>query len=101
MNKDLAAVLMTNLIKNAIVHGAKGGPVEVVIASDSISVKNFGGDVALDRALLFERFKKNSSDKGSTGLGLAISKAIADKYKLQLVYNYSDGHEFRLRFPIG
>lgn len=101
MNKDLAAVLMTNLIKNAIVHGEDGGQVEVVITSNSISVKNFGGDVALDRALLFERFKKDSSDKGSTGLGLAISKAIADKYKLRLVYNYSDGHEFQLRFPIG
>lgn len=79
MNKDLAAVLITNLIKNAIVHGAEGRPVEVVIEADSVSVRNFSGDVPLDRAQLFKRFKKKSPDKGSTGLGLAISKAIADK----------------------
>lgn len=99
MNKDLAAVLITNLIKNAVVHGAEGRSVEILIAADSISVRNFGGAVALDQTHFFKRFKKNSSDKESTGLGLAISKAITDKYRLQLIYTFSDRHEFRVRFP--
>ncbi|MDT7827499.1 HAMP domain-containing sensor histidine kinase [Pricia sp. S334] len=100
MNPDLASVLLTNLIKNAIVHGTGDSPVEVVIAFDRIIVSNYAVGSELDSGLLFTRFHKTSTDHRSTGLGLSISKAIADRYGVQLQYKYSDRrHVFELVFP--
>ncbi|WP_405400231.1 histidine kinase dimerization/phospho-acceptor domain-containing protein [Maribacter sp. Asnod2-G09] len=99
MNTDLAIVMMTNLIKNAIIHGQAGKEIDIVIDADKIIVRNYGVATALDSNSLFKRFKKTSSDSRSTGLGLAISKAIADKYHLQLQYSYAEKHNFTLIFP--
>ncbi|MEO7282150.1 HAMP domain-containing sensor histidine kinase [Gelidibacter sp.] len=99
MNRDLANMLLTNLIKNAIWHGEQGRTVEIGIRGNSIYIRNFGGDVSLDQVDLFKRFKKISFNKTSTGLGLAISKAIANKYRLHLEYNFAHMHEFQLQFP--
>ncbi|WP_324024815.1 ATP-binding protein [Maribacter sp. BPC-D8] len=99
MNTDLAIVMMTNLIKNAIIHGQADKEIDIVIDADKITVRNYGAAPALDTNSLFKRFKKTSADSRSTGLGLAISKAIADKYQLQLLYTYSEKHNFTLIFP--
>lgn len=99
MNTDLAIVMMTNLIKNAIIHGQVGKDIDIVIDADKIIVRNYSAAPALDTNSLFKRFKKTSADSRSTGLGLAISKAIADKYHLQLQYSYAEKHNFTLIFP--
>lgn len=99
MNEDLATILMTNLIKNAIVHGAEGKTVEIEIGADRLSVTNFGAQIGLDSDQLFNRFEKSGSDTRSTGLGLAIAKAISDRYGLDLTYHFFDRHVFELRFP--
>ncbi|WP_405384782.1 sensor histidine kinase [Maribacter sp. LLG6340-A2] len=98
MNPDLAVVLMTNLLKNAIVHGETGKPIDILVAKDHIQIQNYGGDSALNPNGLFKRFRKASTDSRSTGLGLSIAKAIADKYHLQLAYSFSDRHEFKVYF---
>lgn len=100
MNRDLAIVLMTNLVKNAIVHGEQGNPVEINIAKNHISIKNFGQKETLKSDDIFKRFRKTGTDNRSTGLGLAISKAIAEKYDVRLNYAYQEKHEFYLDFPI-
>lgn len=98
MNKDLANILLTNLIKNAIVHGQKN--TTITIHPKTLLVRNFGNAAALDSDILFSRFKKLSNDKKSTGLGLAIGKAIADKFGIRLKYSYNnEQHEFSLEFP--
>ncbi|SIQ01985.1 sensor histidine kinase [Maribacter ulvicola] len=100
MNADLAVIMITNLIKNAIIHGNTGKEVTITIDASSITIKNYGKKKALDSNSLFTRFKKASSDSRSTGLGLAISKAIADKYGLQLTYTFTDQHNFMIIFPV-
>ncbi|MDF4201390.1 HAMP domain-containing sensor histidine kinase [Maribacter sp. SA7] len=99
MNADLAVIMITNLIKNAIIHGDAGKEVTITIDANQISITNYGKEKALDTNSLFTRFKKVSSDSRSTGLGLAISKAIADKYLLQLKYSFTDQHNFMVIFP--
>ncbi|WP_036150732.1 PorY family sensor histidine kinase [Maribacter forsetii] len=99
MNTDLAVIMITNLIKNAIVHGNEGKKVTITIDTDQISINNFGQEKAIDGNSLFTRFKKVSTDSRSTGLGLAISKAIADKYQLQLKYAFTQQHNFMIIFP--
>ncbi|APQ17280.1 sensor histidine kinase [Maribacter hydrothermalis] len=99
MNTDLAIIMMTNLIKNAIIHGQAGKEIDIVIDEGKISLKNFGIATVLDTNSLFKRFKKTSANSRSTGLGLAISKAITDKYHLILEYSFTEKHNFTLIFP--
>ncbi|MBA6154474.1 sensor histidine kinase [Gelidibacter maritimus] len=98
MNKDLAVILLNNLIKNSIVHGQQNNTVTVKIQTKTISISNFGSAKPLDSDIIFSRFKKLSSDNKSTGLGLAIAKAISEKYGIELTYSYSEQHIFKLTF---
>lgn len=99
MNKDLAIILLTNLIKNSIVHGLKKEVITIDVSSKKLTVSNFGVATALDSNNLFSRFKKMNTDSRSTGLGLAIAKAIAQKYQLELTYDYTETHNFTIHFP--
>ena len=96
MSKDLARILLTNLLKNAILHSPSGSSVKVEISRGSISFSN-PGSAALEQTTLYSRFQAGKREH-STGLGLAISKAIADKYNLQLSYNFLKmKHIFRIK----
>ncbi len=99
MNKDLAIILLTNLIKNAIIHGHQNQTVTIALKEREIIIQNFGVEEALDYTNLFSRFKKISTDKKSSGLGLAIAKAISEKYDMHLNYSFEEQHTFKLRFP--
>ena len=98
MNAELAEILLSNLVKNAITHNHEGGTVVVTINSNSLSVVNTSEAPALDKAKVFERFYKNSHEKTSTGLGLAIVKSIADYYGLVIAYTYDKVHIFSVQF---
>lgn len=92
---DLISILISNLIKNGLVHNISGGQVKVLITEDSISVSNSAQGAALDPKLIFRRFQKFTSDSQRVGLGLAIVKAICDACNLQMDYSWSNGfHQF-------
>jgi signal transduction histidine kinase len=99
MNKDLALILITNLIKNAIIHGAKDENINITVTSKEVVISNIGQAKALNHSDLFARFKKANTDSRSTGLGLAIAKAITEKYRLQLKYSFDNIHNFSIQFP--
>lgn len=97
LNRDLANMLFSNLIKNALIHGAAGTQIIVDLYNDGVSVKNEGA-AALDSGKIFERFQKNSADSTGNGLGLAIVKAIVDVSSLRLEYAFSSGmHIFSVK----
>ena len=98
MNKDLASILITNLVKNAIVHGKEHSTICIEISNKKFLISNEGGNSALNGEHLFSRFAKNSVDTRSTGLGLAITKAITQKYKIGLTYTFNESHNFTLDF---
>ena len=99
MNKDLAVILLTNLIKNTIVHGQQHNSVTLQIKDKTIVISNYGSEMPLNSDTIFSRFKKISVDKKSSGLGLAIAKAISEKYGITLSYSHNIQHTFSLRFP--
>lgn len=97
INADLAEILCSNIIKNAIVHTDNGGFVTISVKQHSILIEN-SGDKALDSEKVFQRFYKNATEKNNTGLGLAIVKSIADKYGFELRYSFMDKHRIEIIF---
>lgn len=99
MNPELAHILFSNLLKNAIRHNTKSGRIEILLTASSLKISNSGIEKPLDPQNLFQRFHKESNDKSSTGLGLAIVKSIVDLCGYQIVYNYAIGvHQFTIIF---
>ena len=90
-NHSLAQILVTNLIKNALLHNCEGGELHITTTPDSLIVANTG-EAPLDAGRLFERFYRGSGRKTeSTGLGLAIARSIARSAALELTYQWRDG----------
>ncbi|MGE0931362.1 sensor histidine kinase [Peijinzhouia sedimentorum] len=99
IDPTLAHIVVSNLLKNAIVHNIENGTVEINFSIDSLSICNTGKDQGLDSQKAFLRFQKSGSETSGTGLGLAIVKAIVDLYEYPISYQYSNGiHCFTVRF---
>ena len=96
-NHSLAQILVSNLVKNSLLHNREGGELQVLTTPTSLVIKNTG-DVPLDGEKLFRRFYHGmDGKKDSTGLGLAIARSIALSSLLKLTYEWQDGmHTFRL-----
>lgn len=99
MNRGLAKILLSNLLKNAIVHGQKQSNIEILISENNFTIRNSSNQGSLNPEKVFSRFQKNSGSKNSNGIGLAIAKTIAKKYNFQLKYFYTEKHNFQLNFP--
>jgi signal transduction histidine kinase len=99
MNEDLAQILATNLIKNAIVHNQPGGYVNVVIEESALTIINTGKDAEADPEKIFQRFQSTKMNSSSTGLGLAIAQSICKLYRLRITYYFKETHHFVVHFP--
>jgi signal transduction histidine kinase len=97
MNEDLAHILFTNLVKNAIAHNTQNGKISIRYAADAITIANTGNSVAVTG---FDRYQAGAGDEKSSGLGLSIVKSIAALYRIDLRYCH-DGemHVFDLSLP--
>ncbi|MEI9947127.1 MAG: HAMP domain-containing sensor histidine kinase [Chitinophagaceae bacterium] len=97
MNRQLADILISNLIINAVKHSNADKKVEIFLEKNSFIISN-PGETKLDTALIFDRFWKSEYSDG-TGLGLAIVKHICAIYCFKLSYDYKEGrHFFRIIF---
>ena len=96
-NHSLAQILVSNLVKNSLLHNREGGELQVLTTPTSLVIKNTG-DVPLDGEKLFRRFYHGmDGKKDSTGLGLAIARSIALSSSLKLTSELQDGmNTFRL-----
>lgn len=75
-NHSLAQILVSNLVKNSLLHNREGGELQVLTTPTSLVIKNTG-DVPLDGEKLFRRFYHGmDGKKDSTGLGLAIARSL-------------------------
>ena len=79
--------MFMTILDNAVKFSPEGGEVVMKIGDDEIAVIDGGcGISAEDLPHVFERFKKESSErnKGGSGLGLAIAREIAARHNMEL-----------------
>jgi signal transduction histidine kinase len=101
-NSALIEILVTNLLRNAILHNVLGGYVHIRLAGDELGIENSGPVLEGDTQRLFERFEKGQEGSGTTGLGLALVKQICQLYQFDIGYLHDKGrHSIRVCFRQG
>ncbi|MCW3160966.1 sensor histidine kinase [Chryseobacterium oryctis] len=89
---DLARILLSNLLKNAIKYNDDQKLVHILIEKNRIIFQNTGAKHSLDQSKVFNRFYKQDTDHSSTGLGLSINKTIIKQYPdWDIAYRFDEG----------
>ncbi|SFU21059.1 ATP-binding protein [Sedimentitalea nanhaiensis] len=105
LDPDAFAIVVRNLIENALRHGNGGTPVQVALTGDTLRVVNDGPPLpAQTLARLTARFERGQSASDGSGLGLSIVKAIADGAQATLelhspAQGQTDGFEAVFQLP--
>jgi PAS domain S-box-containing protein len=99
---------LSNLVGNAVKHGAPGQPIDVLVRADGahaiVEVHNQGAIPSEVMPTLFQPFAAREDRKrkhDGLGLGLFIAKSIAQAHRgeLQVVSSPEHGTTFRLVLP--
>jgi two-component system phosphate regulon sensor histidine kinase PhoR len=109
-DRDKLAVVMNNLLGNAIKYTASGGEVQVdcqITDTDAvITVKDTGiGIDPSEHDRIFERFQRSSDaavqNEAGTGIGLTTAREIARRHggDIELVSRKGEGSAFVVRVP--
>ena len=99
IDTNLADILLSNLLKNAIQHNELGGWIKVELNDKRLLFRNSGKPPKLSTRKLFGRFSKGDYHGGSVGLGLSIVKKICDVSRWQVQYEFQEGvHELSILF---
>ncbi|WP_312556208.1 PorY family sensor histidine kinase [Empedobacter brevis] len=98
-NLDLARILISNLIRNAIKHNNEERFIRIEIDSNQFMISNTGKNFPLDTNMIYNRFYKQGTSEGNNGLGLSIVETIIkNQQKLKLNYRYeAPFHQFVLK----
>ncbi len=107
LDPDAFAIVLRNLVENALRHGAADEPVLVDLTADGALCVSNGGPVvpAATLARLADRFERAATDVAGSGLGLAIVAAIAERIGSTLVLasprpEQDTGFAARLALPV-
>lgn len=102
---DRLRQVLTNLVGNAVTHGA-GTPVRVIVQRTndeaSITVHNGGPRIAPEELPhLFDPFRKGAASRRGLGLGLFIAREIVRAHGGEIaVTSRDDGTSFVVRLPL-
>jgi two-component system OmpR family sensor kinase len=102
--------VVTNIVRNALVHTPTGTPLEVTLGLQDmtavIEVVDHGPGIRPDHAQrIFERFHRadpaRSGDQGGSGLGLSIAAAVVAAHggRIDVAATLGGGATFRVELP--
>ncbi|MBU1237723.1 MAG: sensor histidine kinase N-terminal domain-containing protein [Gammaproteobacteria bacterium] len=99
---DMLAILVRNLVDNAIRYTPAGGQVTVTVRNRTLSVNDTGpGIPAAERERVFDRFHRLADqEKEGSGLGLSIVARIAERHGAKILLADGDG-SVGLRVSVG
>jgi signal transduction histidine kinase len=92
INKQLAGIMISNLLSNSVNHNLNHGLIQITLKKNSLSICNTGPETEFTDENIFNRFVKGQSK--SFGLGLAIVKKICETHDLEIHYIKKDLHCF-------
>ncbi|KJV11010.1 hypothetical protein VZ95_01145 [Elstera litoralis] len=105
VDADAFALILRNLLENALKHSPPGSPVDLHLTEGAVHVRNHGPVLSAETlAGLKARFARGATASSGTGLGLAIAEAIATGIggRLDLLSpatGWADGVEAVLSLP--
>ena len=98
VHPQLADILISNLISNAIRHNSPEGNILVTVSADKISISNSGEAPSQSTEEMFARFKKGNQSAEHLGLGLSLVKEISNAAGLSVQYTFQEGeHKIELK----
>ena len=109
-DSDRLALVVTNLLNNAIHHNRDGGEVAVCTRNENgaaiLTVSDNGPGISAEHLpRIFDRFYRadsaRTSTQGRTGLGLAIARAIVEAHRgtIEVASESGEGAKFTVRLP--
>jgi two-component system phosphate regulon sensor histidine kinase PhoR len=111
-DREQLAILLANLVSNAIAYSEEGSQIEVGCGCDEqamrLSVRDHGIGIREDALPhIFEEYYRTNEasrfNRLSTGLGLAIVREIADRFgfTIRVTSEIGKGTEFQVSIPGG
>jgi len=101
MHPNLAEILVSNVLSNAIRHNLPQGQITISINGNTLSISNSGEHPIENPDAIFNRFHKENPSQKSIGLGLAIVKKISETHQIQVNYSFEERrHIFTFQFPL-
>jgi signal transduction histidine kinase len=85
-SNTLISILITNELKNAIMHNLLKGKIKIVFSKNKITITNTGKVGIKNPKELFNRFVSDRDTSNTIGLGLSIMKRISDHFNYVLEY---------------
>jgi two-component system, OmpR family, sensor kinase len=105
-SEDAFAIVLRNLVENALIHGDPNEPIEVFLENDGVVRIVNGSPILADSELaaIRKRFSRGRTEAAGSGLGLSIVDRLLGQMNAQLVLlspadGRNDGFEARIRFP--
>lgn len=96
INPDLAEILLSNLMGNAVRHNLRDGSISVRLNPAGLSIENTCEPGTHRGENLFNRITFHNRSKESLGLGLNIVKSICDANGFDIRYEYPEDNRFRI-----
>ena len=96
MNSNLAEILLSNLLSNAIRHKLPQGWIHLFLVNSRFVISNTCKGGLKSEANLFNRITFHNKSEESSGLGLNIVRSICDKNEFHIRYDYPEDEVFRI-----
>ncbi|WP_079242057.1 sensor histidine kinase [Chryseobacterium indologenes] len=90
LDKNLAAIIINNLISNARKHNMDNGDIRLKLTEHFFEISNTGYPPTLPTEELFQRFKRGNPNQNSIGIGLALVKRILEIYHTKISYHFNN-----------
>lgn len=98
-NRQLAEILISNLLSNAYRYTPTHGDVHIIEGENELWIKNTAKASGLNESKIYTRFYKGEESSSSNGLGLAIALHICQLHNWKLSYYFENKkHVFHLHF---
>jgi signal transduction histidine kinase len=106
LDPDRAAQVISNLLGNALLHGAPGAPVRITVRGEEkgvvLEVHNDGNPIPQEMlSRIFEPFERAAADGKGLGLGLYIAQQIVQAHggTISVRSDAGDGTTFSVVWP--